>query len=124
VFEELVALTGIEQWTTRNESFSTEAQFKALLEKLPENLHPFTKFLYATGMRPGRAAKLSWDMVNEDKTALIVPGELIKNRTDFTLPLVYTDEKTIKGSNSATGTAGLAIRCLIPRTSFAMASGV
>jgi integrase len=80
VFEELVALTGIEQWTTRNESFSTEAQFKALLEKLPENLHPFTKFPYATGMRPGQAAKLTWDMVNEDKTALIVPGELIKNR--------------------------------------------
>jgi hypothetical protein len=55
-------------------------------------------------------------MVNEDKTALIVPGELIENRTDFTLPLVYTDGKTIKGSNSATGTARLAIRCLIPRT--------
>jgi integrase len=81
----------------KKRKFFNESQFKALLEKLPENLHPFTKFLYATGMRSGQAAKLTWDMVNEDKTALIVPGELIKNRTDFTLPLVYADGTTIKG---------------------------
>jgi integrase len=86
-----------EQVDNKKRGFFEEGQFNQLLEKLPGYLHPYVKFLYATGMRSGRAAQLKWDMVNEKKTELHIPGELIKNKEDFSLPLVYADGRTIKG---------------------------
>lgn len=86
-----------EQVDNKKRGFFEESQFNQLLEKLPGYLHPYVKFLYATGMRSGQAEKLTWDMVNEKKTELHIPGELIKNKQDFSLPLVYGDGKTIKG---------------------------
>jgi integrase len=62
-----------------------------LLKILPGYLHPFVRFLYATGMRSGQASQLTWDMVDSKVTELHVPGELTKNGEDFTLPLVYRD---------------------------------
>src|SRR6267143_664628 len=64
-----------------------------LLKILPGYLHPFVRFLYATGMRSGQASQLTWDMVDSKVTELHVPGELTKNGEDFTLPLVYRDGK-------------------------------
>jgi integrase len=62
-----------------------------LLKLIPGYLHPFLRFLYATGMRSGQASQLTWDMVDAKVTELHVPGELTKNGEDFTLPLVYRD---------------------------------
>ena len=86
-----------EQVDNKKRGFFEESQFNQLLDKLPGYLHPYVKFLYATGMRSGQAAQLKWDMVNEKKTELHIPGELIKNKEDFSLPLVYADGRTIKG---------------------------
>ena len=81
----------------KKEGFFERDQFEKLLQRLPEHLHQFVKFLYATGMRSGQAAKLTWDMVSGDKKTLTVPARLTKNDTDFSLPLVYQDGSTIKG---------------------------
>jgi len=62
-----------------------------LLKELPGYLHPFVRFLYATGMRSGQGSKLTWDMVDRNTTELHVPGELTKNREEFVLPLVHRD---------------------------------
>ena len=66
-----------------------------LLKEISSNLHPFVRFLYATGMRSGQAARLTWDMVDARCTELHVPGELTKNGEDFTLPLVYKSGEPI-----------------------------
>jgi integrase len=66
-----------------------------LLKELPGTLHPFVRFLYATGMRSGQASKLTWDMVDKGCTELHVPGVLTKNGDDFTMPLVYRDGRPI-----------------------------
>lgn len=79
----------------KKRGFFEESQFEQLLEKLPKHLHLFVKFLYATGMRSGQAEQLTWDMLNEKKTELRIPGELIKNK-DFTLSIVYPDGSTVK----------------------------
>src|ERR1700730_17606395 len=63
-----------------------------LLKKMPGYLHPFLRFLYATGMRSGQASQLTWDMVDSKVTELHVPGELRKNGEDFTLPRVYPND--------------------------------
>ena len=81
----------------KKEGFFEQEQFAKLLQRLPEHLHQFVKFLYATGMRSGQAGKLTWDMVSGDKKTLTVPGRLTKNKNDFSLPLVYQDGITIKG---------------------------
>lgn len=85
------------QVDNKKEGFFEREQFEKLLKRLPEHLHQFVNFLYATGMRSGQAAKLTWDMVSGDKTTLTVPARLTKNKKDFSLPLVYQDGKTIKG---------------------------
>jgi integrase len=81
----------------KKEGFFERDQFEKLLQHLPEHLHQFVKFLYATGMRSGQAARLTWDMVSADKKTLTVPARLTKNKTDFSLPLTYQDGTTIKG---------------------------
>jgi integrase len=81
----------------KKEGFFERDQFEKLLKRLSEHLHQFVNFLYATGMRSGQAAKLTWDMVSADKKTLTVPARLTKNKTDFSLPLTYQDGTTIKG---------------------------
>ena len=81
----------------KKEGFFERDQFEKLVKRLPEHLHQFVNFLYATGMRSGQAAKLTWDMVSGDNKTLTVPARLTKNKTDFSLPLTYQDGKTIKG---------------------------
>jgi integrase len=72
----------------KRRGFLDESDLHKILGVLPKHLHPLVKFLYATGMRSGQAAKLTWEMVDKEITELHVPGELVKNREDFTLPLV------------------------------------
>jgi integrase len=79
----------------KRRGFVAESDFTKVLGVLPKHLHPFVKFLNATGMRSGQAKKLTWDMVDKDITELHVPGELTKNGEDFTLPLVHKDGKPI-----------------------------
>ncbi len=78
----------------KKEGFFERDQFEKLVKRLPEHLHQFVNFLYATGMRSGQAAKLTWDMVSADNKTLTVPARLTKNKTDFSLPLTYQDGKT------------------------------
>lgn len=85
-----------EEVDNKKRGFFDENQFEQLLKKLPKHLHLYVKFLYATGMRSGQAEQLTWDMVNEKKTELRIPGELIKNNQDFTLSIVYPDGTTVK----------------------------
>jgi integrase len=81
----------------KKEGFFERDQFEKLVKRLPEHLHQFVNFLYATGMRSGQAGKLTWDMVSADNKTLTVPARLTKNKTDFSLPLTYQDGTTIKG---------------------------
>jgi integrase len=62
--------------------------FTQLRNALPENLRPLITFLYYTGCRLGAAKQVTWGMVNADTTEIVLPKEIIKNRTSLTLPLV------------------------------------
>lgn len=62
--------------------------FAQLRDALPENLRPLITFLYYTGCRLGAAKQITWEMVNTDATEIMLPKEIIKNRTSLTLPLV------------------------------------
>jgi integrase len=75
----------------KRRGYLDKEDMEKLLKLIPGYLHPFLRFLYATGMRSGQASKLTWDMVDNNVSELHVPGELTKNGEDFTLPLVYRD---------------------------------
>jgi integrase len=62
--------------------------YTQLRNALPENLRPIITFLYYTGCRLGAAKQITWEMVNADTTEIVLPKEIIKNRTSLTLPLV------------------------------------
>lgn len=79
----------------KRRGYLDESDLPKLLKEISPTLHPFVKFLYATGMRSGQATQLTWDMVDKNCTELHVPGELTKNGEDFTLPLVYKNGEPI-----------------------------
>jgi integrase len=79
----------------RRRTYLDQSDLPKLLKEMSSVLHPFIRFLYATGMRSGQAAKLTWDMVDKNCTELHVPGEMTKNGEDFTLPLVYKSGEPI-----------------------------
>src|SRR6266849_334055 len=79
----------------KSRGYLDEDDLPKLLKEMSKVLHPFMRFLYATGMRSGQAASLTWDMVDKNCTELHVPGELTKNGEDFVLPLVFKDGKPI-----------------------------
>jgi integrase len=64
----------------------TDAQFKAIVKELSEELHPFVHFLYGTGMRSGQAEAITWDMIDKHGV-LTMSGFLTKNGQPYTLPL-------------------------------------
>jgi integrase len=72
----------------KRRGYLNKEDLEKLLRLIPDYLHPFLRFLYATGMRSGQASKLTWDMVDAKVTELHVPGEPTKNVEDFTMPLV------------------------------------
>jgi hypothetical protein len=48
----------------KRRGYLDERDLPKLLKEMSGVLHPFVRFLYATGMRSGQAAKLTWDMVD------------------------------------------------------------
>jgi integrase len=66
----------------------TEQDLDNLIEKLPA-YNQLLNFLFATGMRSGQAAAITWDMVDKDNV-LRMPGFLTKNKEPYSLAL--TDE--------------------------------
>ena len=84
--------TGVDN---KRRGYLDESDLPKLLKEISPTLHPFVKFLYATGMRSGQAVNLTWDMVDKNCTELHVPGELTKNGEDFTLPLLYKNGEPI-----------------------------
>jgi integrase len=61
--------------------------FDKILGHLPENLHPFFQFLYATSCRIGAAKKITWSMLNDKRDVISLPGPIVKNRKPLTLVL-------------------------------------
>jgi integrase len=61
--------------------------FEKLLDKMPEDIRSFFRFLYATGCRVGAAMKISWDMVNADATEIKLPASIMKAREPLTIVL-------------------------------------
>jgi integrase len=69
------------------QGFVTPAVFAKLRDALPTNLRPLIVFMYFTGCRLGAAKKLKWEMVNEDCSEVVLPGEITKSGDPLTLPL-------------------------------------
>jgi integrase len=67
--------------------FLEVAQFKVLLSHLPSRLHTLMIFLFTTGCRIGAASLITWDMVSPDGRGIDLPGSIVKNKTNITLPL-------------------------------------
>jgi integrase len=65
----------------------TTSDFNKLLRLLPEKCRPLAMFQFCTGCRTGAALKITWDMVAADYSEIQLPGEIIKNAEDLTLPL-------------------------------------
>ena len=63
------------------------AKFAELLGHLPEELHPFFKFLYHTGCCLGAAKQITWPMVSKDGTIIEVPSAIMKARRPLTIVL-------------------------------------
>ncbi len=65
----------------------TIAAFNKLLHQLPEKCRPLAVFQFCTGCRTGAALKITWDMVAPDYSEISLPGDIVKNAEDLTLPL-------------------------------------
>jgi integrase len=67
------------------QGFFNETEFVAVLAKLPNDLQDFASWCFATGMRRGEAASLTWGMLQSAE--LRIPGDICKNRKPRVLPL-------------------------------------
>jgi len=70
------------------EGFLEIQDFDKFLAAFPDNLQAAVLFLYYSGSRSGAAAQITWSMVNNDCTEIHAPGSIIKNKTDWEIPLV------------------------------------
>ena len=68
------------------EYVSPEA-FAKIISHIPEQLHPFFKFLYATSCRIGAAKRITWSMLNDKRDVISLPGPIVKNRKPLTIVL-------------------------------------
>jgi integrase len=66
----------------------SDKTFSKILAEVPKILHPYLRFLKATGRRSGEVAQYNWDMVNEERTVLSIPATITKTKEPQTLPLV------------------------------------
>jgi integrase len=67
------------------QGFFTDAEFRAVVEGLPEYLKDFASFAYYTGMRKGEVASLRWEDVEGDVISL--RAENAKNGEARSVPL-------------------------------------
>lgn len=69
------------------QGFFEDADFKAVVELLPEHLKDFSRFAYLTGWRKGEISKLQWRDVDQRGKVIHLRAELSKNRTGRILAL-------------------------------------
>ncbi|HEY6267238.1 MAG TPA: tyrosine-type recombinase/integrase [Candidatus Acidoferrum sp.] len=62
--------------------------FANILNEIPETLHPYIKFLAATGKRSGQAARLTWDELNAERTVLAPKSKTGTTKRDASIILV------------------------------------
>jgi len=62
--------------------------FENILKEIPKSLHPYMRFLAATGKRSGQAAKLTWDEVNQDRAILTPKSKTGTTKGDASIILV------------------------------------
>lgn len=67
------------------QGFFGEAEFRAVVDNLPDYLKDFARFAYYTGMRKGEIASLRWEDVDEDVIRL--RAENAKNGEARTVPI-------------------------------------
>jgi integrase len=67
--------------------FIESEDFKKLLTHLSAYLRPLLIFLFTTGCRVGAAKLITWDMVSRDAKYFDLPGRIVKNDTNITIPL-------------------------------------
>ncbi len=77
--------------------------FKTLLTALPEQIQTTVLFLYYSGCRSGAAKQITWGMVSSDCTEIHAPGSIIKNDTDWEIPLVGPLAPIAKALKAARG---------------------
>ena len=63
------------------QGFFEDADFKAVVERLPYHLKDFTRFAYLTGWRKGELSSLQWRDVDRQGKSIRLRPELSKNRT-------------------------------------------
>jgi len=73
-----------EKGNTRR-GFLKPEQFEKLLGHIPADLKDFVEWGYKTGQRRGETTLMTWKMLEEN--VLRIPGDIVKNRDDRTLPL-------------------------------------
>jgi integrase len=73
--------------TGRREGFFEAAEFKALMDRLPEYLKAFTKFGYLSGWRRGEIRSLEWHQVDMHGRVLRLRPEQSKNKRGRNLVL-------------------------------------
>jgi integrase len=67
--------------------FITHAQFDTLAGHLPPHLSRMARFAVATGLRWSNVSRLTWEMVDLERSVAYVPGGETKNRKPIPVPL-------------------------------------
>jgi len=69
------------------QGFVEFSQYQQIYDAMPENLQPLVQFLYFTGMRFGAAMRITWNMLNKERTEITIPQGLMKNKDPWSIPL-------------------------------------
>jgi integrase len=78
-------ITHLSEKGNARKGFLAPAQFEKLLAQIPADLKDFVEWGYRTGQRRGETILMTWKML--DGNVLRIPGDIVKNRDDRTLPL-------------------------------------
>jgi len=96
----------------------SDKTFDRILAETPGTLHPYLRFLKATGRRSGEVAQYTWDMVNEERTVLSIPATITKTKEPQTLPLVGKQSKPFDWSEWVVTAARFDGRSIFDTTDF------
>jgi integrase len=78
-------ITHLSEKGNTRKGFLKPEQFEKLCGLIPADLKDFVEWGYRTGQRKGETAGMTWNML--DGSVLRIPGDIVKNRDDRTLPL-------------------------------------
>ena len=70
------------------QGFLEMENFEEFLKKFPENIKPTVEFYYYTGARTNSIKLITWAMVSAKCDEITVPAAIIKNNTNWEIPLV------------------------------------